>query len=250
MAADLLGFGCRLLILGDPGQLPPVGGPGAFDADPDYFLTELYRQEAGNPVVELATRARKGMPISPGKYGGSMAYKKLNPMKWADYDQVIVGKNATRERICRELRAGQGHRDWKPQEGDKIIVLENNRLLRVVNGAQYTACETRQAEEGWSVTVLAQDDEGIERELTCWAQPFADGLDGEKAVSREMDYHLRQTKVYATWGHAITCHKAQGGQWDDVLVMDESRVFRNDADRWLYTAITRAAQNVAIIRPA
>lgn len=249
MADDLLSFGCRILILGDPGQLPPIGDPGAFDNDPDYFLTTLYRQEADSPVVELATMARQNKLIRPGKYGDSLAYKPLNRLKWGNYDQIIVGRNATRERVCREIRKSQGRTGWKPEEGDKIIILENNKDLSIVNGAQFDVCETLEAEEGWSVRLLVQDDEGRERELQCWAQPFADGLDGEKEVSRGIDYSLRQTKAFATWGQAITCHKSQGSQWDSVLIMDESRVFRKDANRWLYTAITRAAKNVAIIRP-
>ena len=46
---------------------------------------------------------------------------------------------------------------------------------------------------------------------------------------------------------AITCHVAQGSQWDDVIVFDESGVFRTDAAKWLYTAVTRAAKRLAII---
>jgi exodeoxyribonuclease-5 len=73
--------------------------------------------------------------------------------------------------------------------------------------------------------------------------------------------------VAATFGQAITVHKSQGSQWDRVLVVDESGVFANietknasrarraDApqaghlagQRWLYTAITRAAKQVAIV---
>jgi exodeoxyribonuclease-5 len=44
MARDLLAFGKPTLVLGDPGQLPPVKGEGAFDTDkPDVLLTEVHR---------------------------------------------------------------------------------------------------------------------------------------------------------------------------------------------------------------
>jgi exodeoxyribonuclease-5 len=48
------------------------------------------------------------------------------------------------------------------------------------------------------------------------------------------------------YGYALTVHKAQGSQWDDVLVYDESGVFREDAGKWLYTAVTRAATRVTL----
>jgi exodeoxyribonuclease-5 len=52
------------------------------------------------------------------------------------------------------------------------------------------------------------------------------------------------------FGYCITCHKAQGSQWDSVMVIDESRVFGFGGNRWrwLYTAITRAAERVTVVR--
>jgi len=50
-----------------------------------------------------------------------------------------------------------------------------------------------------------------------------------------------------TYGYAITVHKSQGSQWDNVLLFDESSAFRDDAARHLYTAITRAADRVTVV---
>ena len=49
-------------------------------------------------------------------------------------------------------------------------------------------------------------------------------------------------------GAAVTIHKAQGSQWDDVYLFDESYVFREDRQRWLYTGITRAAEKITVVR--
>jgi exodeoxyribonuclease-5 len=46
----------------------------------------------------------------------------------------------------------------------------------------------------------------------------------------------------------MTTHKAQGSQWNDVTVFDESFCFREDRHKWLYTAITRAAQRVTVVK--
>ena len=48
------------------------------------------------------------------------------------------------------------------------------------------------------------------------------------------------------YGYAITCHKSQGSQWNSVLIFDESWCFREDAKRWLYTAITRAQNKILV----
>ena len=50
------------------------------------------------------------------------------------------------------------------------------------------------------------------------------------------------------YGYALTVHKAQGSQWDDVVLFDESYAFREHRARWLYTAITRAAETITIVR--
>ena len=52
--------------------------------------------------------------------------------------------------------------------------------------------------------------------------------------------------IKATWAWALTCHKAQGGQWDAVLVRVEPAVLRHDRERWLYTAVTRARRRLAL----
>jgi exodeoxyribonuclease-5 len=60
-------------------------------------------------------------------------------------------------------------------------------------------------------------------------------------------YRARINDNHVDFGWAITCHKSQGSQWDDVVVHDESGSFREAADQWLYTAITRAAERLVIV---
>jgi exodeoxyribonuclease-5 len=50
------------------------------------------------------------------------------------------------------------------------------------------------------------------------------------------------------YGYALTVHKAQGSQWDRLVLFDESFAFRETRARWLYTAITRAAEAITIVR--
>lgn len=53
------------------------------------------------------------------------------------------------------------------------------------------------------------------------------------------------------FGYAITCHKAQGSEWNNVFVKCKSHQSQLTADyfRWLYTAITRTAKNLYLLDP-
>ena len=63
----------------------------------------------------------------------------------------------------------------------------------------------------------------------------------------EKDWKQKRWMVEATFGYAITCHKSQGSQWDNVLVWDDGLgKTRRDRARWLYTAITRASERLVI----
>ena len=50
-----------------------------------------------------------------------------------------------------------------------------------------------------------------------------------------------------TFGYSLTVHKAQGSQWDNVYLFDESYVFREEAARWLYTGVTRASEQITVV---
>ena len=72
LGKDLLSFGRPVLVLGDPGQLPPISGSGFFtDQEPDILLETIHRQAEGNPIIELAHKVRRGESLSYGDYGES-----------------------------------------------------------------------------------------------------------------------------------------------------------------------------------
>jgi exodeoxyribonuclease-5 len=101
MARDLLAFGKPILVLGDPGQLPPIKGEGAFTkAEPDVMLTEIHRQAGESAIIRLATLARQGMPIPYGEHDAhvwKMPRSSVMPEQMLRGGQVICGRNATRD---------------------------------------------------------------------------------------------------------------------------------------------------------
>src|SRR5690606_12714869 len=99
MGKDLESFGVKILVLGDPFQLPPVKGQGYFtDAQPDFLLTEIHRQAADNPIIRLATDVRSAGRLRYGSYGDSVVKHRsqLSPEELREATQVLVGRNATR----------------------------------------------------------------------------------------------------------------------------------------------------------
>ena len=62
------------------------------------------------------------------------------------------------------------------------------------------------------------------------------------------DHWVKKGLIEAVWGYAITCHKSQGSQWENVIVYDDGLGrTAEDRARWLYTAITRAEQGLVIL---
>lgn len=276
MALDLLSFGVPILVLGDPAQLPPVEGGGYFiDVEPDHLLTEIHRSALDSPVTRLATAVRHSR-IGDSRYGvvgadeDSGRRDHMSVTDLLSYDQVLVGTNATRWQAIHLLRSLRGQVGPEPVQGDRVIVLANNADQDVFNGQQFLveACEPDPKRDD-RMRLKVVDDEDRPRTLTTWRSGFVN-LEGEKLAKREG----RGGVVAATFGQAITTHKAQGSQWDQVLVVDEANVFARIAaktkgqtrsatgipdrgrtaeaghlagQRWLYTAVTRAAQQVVMV---
>ena len=247
MAQDILSFGVPVLVLGDPAQLPPVKGTGYFtDAKPDIMLTEIHRQARDNPIIEMATRVRNGEPLELGQYGSSSVISRATPELATAANQVIVGKNATRNATNRRMRQLLGFDGAPfPREGEKLVCLRNDRELGLLNGTLHTSMTDSEELGGYVNLRIRPEDYPQAEPLLVSAHPEHFNGDPE-----QIGYWERRDAQEFTFGYALTCHKSQGSQWDDVLIIDESRVFRQrDVQmKWLYTAITRAAQQVTVVR--
>jgi exodeoxyribonuclease-5 len=68
-----------------------------------------------------------------------------------------------------------------------------------------------------------------------------------EGTEEDLPFVLRRESDEFTYGYALTVHKAQGSQWDDLVLFDESYAFREHRSRWLYTALTRAAERVTVV---
>jgi exodeoxyribonuclease-5 len=249
IADDLLSFGRRILVLQDPAQLAPPAGRGALiTGEPDVFLTEIHRQAESNPIIGLSMRARQQQEIACGEYGDSVVVRggPEAALSLADgADQILCGTNKTRVAFNRALRAKYGRRDWLPERGDRLVCLENRHRRGLLNGTIWTVLDAWKGRAQASrvdvvVLTLVEEDTGQVVEATVPALSFAGRGD-------EIPKHLRRGFDLFDFGYALTVHKAQGSEWPEVVLLDESRFFREHRWRHQYTAITRASQRLIMV---
>jgi exodeoxyribonuclease V len=248
LGRDLLSFGTPVLVLGDPAQLPPVKGQGFFtEAEPDVMLTEVHRQAAESPIIRLATTIRTGGMIEIGDYGDArvIARADVNAVQVLEADQILVGRNQTRHAYNRRYRDLRGLTTATPGEGEKLVCLRNDREKRLLNGSIWTVSGTKKpngkdrADNTTRLVVRPEeapaDAKGVNVKVK---NEFWTGEDGD------LDWNAKRGTDEFTYGYALTVHKAQGSQWDNVIIFDEAAAFREDAWRWRYTALTRAARQL------
>ncbi len=253
LAKDLLSFGTRVLVLGDPAQLPPVKGEGYFiNADPDVMLTEVHRQAADNPIIRLSMDVREGRRLQTGDYGAARVLlrrgvdkEELQGLVMAA-DQVLCGLNRTRQTYNQRMRHLHGRAGLAaphhPVAGDRLVCLKNNREHGLLNGGL------------WEVTTVAKP----ERDLVHFGAKSLDDTilphiktktpeDFFLGTEKQLDWRALRNVDQFTYGYALTVHKSQGSAWDKVVLFDESGVFREDAAKHLYTGITRAAEKLTVV---
>lgn len=249
MGQDLLDFGTPILVLGDPAQLPPVGDGGFFTlGKPHHMLTEIHRQAKDNPIIHLATRIRKGEGIALGHYGESRVIKRdeLNHHLALSADQLLVGRNDTRRSCNTRLRELYQIKSPLPVENDKLVCLRNNYDEGFLNGSLWRVTQALPdyvTEDYVEITVVPHEQRENHNGIETIAHRGI--FEGNEL---KMPWWDRKTADEFDYGYALTCHKAQGSQWDNVLVFDESAVFKQNRSNWLYTAVTRAAEKVTIVK--
>ncbi len=244
LGRDLLSFGKPVLVLGDPAQLPPVKGGGFFtEAEPDAMLTEVHRQAKDDPIVHLSMVVREGGRLPRGTFGASRVIPRaeIDAAAVMAADQVLVGMNRTRRLYNTRIRQLRGFRDAMPGAGEKLVCLKNDKTKGLFNGGTYVVKEVGTSRKGL-VSMRVASEDGLTGAVKVTVLPeFFTGQD------EDIPYDLRRHTDEFTYGYALTVHKAQGSQWDDVVLFDESGAFREHAARWLYTGITRAAKRLTIV---
>ncbi len=271
MMFDILNFGVKVLLCGDDCQLPPVEGLNTYLKEPDFCLRSIVRQAGDNPIIYLSALAREGKYIPYGNYGNKAFV--INRRDFTGErrkrlltraEQIICGLNRTRAKINDEMRKIYGY-SGLPKNGEKLICTVNNweqyidgeMRFNLVNGIIGQAIDPFYDEANYMGFMQFKPD--FLDEKCPEALPFDAGIFMTGAYRyRHGDYFERFDEegnpkgVFTLnrfeYGYCISCHKAQGSEFESAIVFDESYAFKEDAHRWLYTAITRAKDRLIIVR--
>lgn len=258
MLDDLKSFNIPIICLGDPYQLAPVQDkPNNLLANPDYLLTEIFRQENGNTIIDLGEQLRKKVkihcdindefirPIDKNKLDISM-------LMWGD--QILCSTHAVRRSLNAQIRAYKGFKSDLPQVGDKIICNKNYwNILSMVNdeplvngtiGIITFISEIRKDNFNCYMDVEFRPEWDmndfylirLDLNPMCGFAPFVNQYNNPRIESRiDFDY-----------GYAISIHKSQGSEWDKVVIYTPDAF--GDKFKLLYTAVTRAREKILYIQ--
>lgn len=274
---QLLKYPVYIICLGDPGQLPPVdkNDDNELLTNPHIFLDEIMRQEEQSEIIQLTMKIRTGEELKTfkGKEVQILEYKDLTSgmLLWAD--QVICSTNTTRVELNQKIRDLLS-KNGNPQDGDKIICLRNywdifsNNLSPLVNGTigylkntkelnipipKYITNDRLKSIDTINCDFASDDNISIYSNLLIDKKMI---LENEPTLNFKESFKMSKNEelkdlvpLSFTYAYAITCHKSQGSEWDNVLVIEESFPFDKDEHiKWLYTACTRAAKKLVIIK--
>jgi exodeoxyribonuclease V len=161
LALDLMSFGTKLLIIGDPAQLPPVRGAGYFLTDrPDAMLTDIQRQALESPVLRMATLVREGGVLPFGELHRPMwriGDDELQAMM-LDADQIVVGLNRNRHKVNAAMRSLKGFEGPIPNAGERLLCFRNNHQLGLLNGTMWGVEEACECGRFFRAKLTALDD--------------------------------------------------------------------------------------------
>ena len=307
------GRGCRLILVGDNAQLPPVGCDFSPALDPESMssygevvygtMDEVVRQEAQSGILFNATLVR--CMLEQGIYEiprFEMDFPDIEALEGGDFLEtlqdcyarygrdeciVITRSNKRANRYNNGIRYNVLYAEEEIESGDMLMVVKNNYYFTehdkecpmsfIANGDIACLKRLRRFEElygfHFAEATLSFGDYD-DTELTC--KVLLDTLSSESpSLTREestrlfyeveKDYldirsKLKRFKeirenphfnaLQVKFAYAVTCHKAQGGQWkagfvDRCIFGDEPMT--RDMLRWLYTALTRATERLYLV---
>ena len=306
------GRGCKLILLGDSAQLPPVGRDNSpaldrkelgYYADvEEVWLREVVRQDQASGILENATAIRsmiEAEEIVQPKFcldgfadierisGGDLIEKLSDTYDAVGIEDTIVvcRSNKLANRYNQGIRSRILYREEELVRGDLLMVVKNSyfwtegfkELEFIANGDIVEVVRIRRYHERYDfrfaeVTVRLVDYGDLE--VDCYI--MLDTLTSDSASlsydqsrtffqkvsedymhigSKQKRYkEMRRDPFYnalqVKYANAVTCHKAQGGQWKTVFV--DQGYFVDDMVskeylRWLYTALTRATERVYLV---
>lgn len=313
------GEGCRMILLGDTAQLPPVGcreSPAMSVAILKSFglrvtkavMTKVVRQRRRSGILYNATKLRKNMLLTPlpepelviDRFPDvvSVSGEELEDEISASFTEngitetlVVTRSNRQATRFNLAIRANILYREEVLSREELLLVAKNNYLWSarvkgldfVANGDTAIVDAIYGTEEKYGFRFADVNLRLPDRDLSFDCKILLDTLVSDTAsleperyqslymsALNDPDLFTPSTPVrtrmrilrsdpyvnalQVKYGYAVTCHKAQGGQWKNVFVdvgyVPPEAYESLEFYRWLYTAVTRATDRLALINPS
>jgi exodeoxyribonuclease-5 len=257
---DLLSYNVPILVFGDHGQLPPIEGRFNLMQTSNFTMEQIVRQAADNPIIQLSIRIRGGGGIPYGTFnGGSIKKYALDDPESEDYFNsaitgagddylCICGRNRTRINLNQRIRELLSFSEVEPNKGERIICLKNNHTAKIYNGMLGRLISIHPHDEHWyQICVVFEESRQPFEGLTLRYQ-FNQEKTLKEPLPPTIPVREAQFENLFDFGYALTAHKAQGSEAKRVIVFEERMFHASDEDwrRWLYTAITRAKEEIIV----
>ena len=307
------GSNCKLILIGDTAQLPPVSEAESPALNISYLqryslhiseihLTQVVRQEKESGILFNATHIRESLRKSRCNLFPEICMHPFTDVVKVSGEDFVETISTAYDRdgidetiiICRSNKQALLHnngvrnrilyREEEISSGDRIMVVKNNYSLTeqipemdfIANGEMMEVLRVRRAHTIYGFRfcdlLVRFQDHDLELDI----RVLLDTLQDESpSLSKEQsdklfyqileDYADEPTKagkikkikadpyynaVQIKYAYAVTCHKAQGGQWKNVFLdigYITPEMLGENFYRWLYTAVTRATQRLYLL---
>ena len=263
IALDIFGCGCKVLAIGDPYQLPPPRDTaGLTNVAADAHLTTIHRYAAGGGIASLADMVRRGENLRRYKPepGGDVVILKrpavIDNMLTDKAGVILVWRNETRRMLNRKFRRKLGLAEFDHTtpltSAEKLICIKNNYEYGIMNGTRVQVLDSVWVNGELQADVQAMLDNGTPIGKPQLGVPIWTGA-LEKTYDPNADditERIPRYELALDFAHALTVHKSQGSEWDNVIFYDEAygagRMSDEEYSRWCYTAITRAKKKLVV----
>lgn len=251
----LLDYRIPIIAVGDHGQLPPISGFFNLMQKPDLVLEQIHRQARENPIINLSIQARETGSIKVANYGDRVKKYSMQNIDGNEvlesllnaYNQdtlVLCGYNHTRKKLNNFIRQALGFEVIEPTVNDRVICLRNNHAKNIFNGMLGTIAKISKKNPEWYDAEILMDKE---------EQPYKGLISVQQFNSNSaLNFTDKRSRIVQgdlfDFGYALTVHKAQGSQAKKVILLEERFKQMDDEQwrRWLYTAVTRAEEELYI----
>lgn len=307
------GENCRLILMGDVAQLPPVMQTESPALNPEVLrgynlqiqeisLTQVVRQGKDSGILFNATRLRDALrnqtvEIFPKlKLDGFTDFRKVNGEELIEEissaysrdgldDTIVISRSNKRATIYNNgIRNRILYREEELSSGDRLMIAKNNYYWTadnkdmdfIANGEIIQVVRVRRTTEMYGfrfaditarfqdydmevdlkilLDTLQTDSPALPKELNdklfyTILEDYED-IPTKAGKMKKMKEDPHYNVVQVKYAYAVTCHKAQGGQWMNVFLdigYITEEMLGEDFYRWLYTAFTRATHRLYLI---